>query len=163
MTNRVKISFCRIRRYTLICKMIWYFPFYSVRRYTRQLLEAVACLHEHGVVHRDIKVNLLLDCYHLLNFCLFREQIYSWLRSWKLWSLATLVAPLRSRLTPLCLESCRWCLNWVAADVDAFLTPMLIVKFKAHTTMPGELQVILLMLRLIVMLMLMLMLVCFLA
>ncbi len=27
----------------------------SIRRYARQLLEAVAVLHEHGVVHRDIK------------------------------------------------------------------------------------------------------------
>ena len=24
-----------------------------IRRYTRQLLEAVVCLHEHGVVHRS--------------------------------------------------------------------------------------------------------------
>jgi mitogen-activated protein kinase kinase kinase 4 len=30
-------------------------PEQLVRKYTRQLLEAVNCLHEHGIVHRDIK------------------------------------------------------------------------------------------------------------
>lgn len=31
----------------------------SVRKYTRQLLTAVASLHFHGIVHRDIKSNYL--------------------------------------------------------------------------------------------------------
>lgn len=26
-----------------------------IRKYTRQLLEATSVLHEHGIVHRDIK------------------------------------------------------------------------------------------------------------
>lgn len=30
-------------------------PEHLVRKYTRQLLDAVNCLHENGIVHRDIK------------------------------------------------------------------------------------------------------------
>ena len=37
-----------------------------VRKYTRQLLEAVFTLHENGVVHRDIKGILIMHCIPLL-------------------------------------------------------------------------------------------------
>ena len=34
-----------------------------IRRYTRQLLEAVVCLHEHGVVHRfAVAVHAVTNC-----------------------------------------------------------------------------------------------------
>jgi mitogen-activated protein kinase kinase kinase 4 len=35
-------------------------PEQQVRSYTRQLLLAVATLHQHGIVHRDIKSTLLV-------------------------------------------------------------------------------------------------------
>ena len=93
--------------------------FARVRRYTRQLLEAVACLHEHGVVHRDIKV---YNCICIIPYLISE---YSDFGQWKY--ISTL------------------------KGANIFLTEELktlklgdfgcAVKIKAHTTMPGELQV----------------------
>lgn len=43
-----------------------------VRKYTRQLLSAVAVLHFHGIVHRDIKSNYLKQFFMKLSISRFR-------------------------------------------------------------------------------------------